>query len=340
MAKTELTLREVTDEAQRYGLSPDYYDSLKETFERRQRERLLTEVTIQVKKEAKAELRGEVTSELRPGLRIEVEKELRPKLATEIEKELRAKLPDELRPKLREELLPEVRKQVEAELGDNLRQEARTAVEQEIAKQIPTHKDRNAFREFVREEEVDCMTQANAASTDADTAESSLLWGRRLRVPFAYGLFVALPVLAFVLYQRFDLQPGFWAFLVPAVFAAIVFAATLSDRQERFSKRVVENRKIASDYWVLAEQAKKLRIITSDYAQTRGELQQELAQFTAAKRQLDDHYYPAAKSLELSRTEVRNRLMSDVDPDKLLRIATDPDPEEPEIEEPLAQKRA
>lgn len=322
MSKLDLTVREV-NEAQTYGLSSDQYDELKDKFTKRSRESLRNEVLDQAKKEAKTELRTQIDIEVRPLIKVAVERDLRPILATEIEKELRSKLPDELQPKLREALLPEVRKQVESEIGEKLRQEARTAIEQEIAQQVPTNKERAALQEFVRDAEVDCMTQAHAASNDADAAEQSLKWSRRTRVPVAYALILGLPILAFFLYHRFVFTEGFWAFLAPAVVAAIAFASAVSGRHEKLTMTSTETRKSASAYWRLASQAKKLRMVTATSAQTRGTLREELNRFTSSKETLDEHYSPAVKSLEQSRIEVREQLLSDVDPEKLLRVADD-----------------
>lgn len=335
MAKTDdLTVREV-NEAKSYGLNPDQYDELRDKFEKRQRERLMIEVRDQAKKEAKAELRVEIGNEMRPGIREDVDKEMRPKLTTQIEKELRAKLPDELRPKLREDLLPELRKQVETELSAQIRATAKVEAEQGVARQVPTVRDRTAFRDFIREEEVSCLTQANAASTDAEDAERSLRWGRRLRVPVAYGLFAALPILGYILFERFGTGPGLWSFLVPAVFAAIAFAGTLGGRQESLKNKVTANRKVAADYWVLAERAKKLRMVTAEMATTKEELRKEVDSYTENKQRLDDNYFPAAESLAKSRVEVRDQLMSEVDPDKLLRVASEPEPVPEELDEEL-----
>jgi len=323
----DLTVREV-NEAKGYGLSLEQYVDLKEKFSSRQRDRLVEEVRDQAKKEAKSELRNEISSEMRPNIRIDVEKEMRPKLLAEIEKELRAKLPDELRPKLRGELLPEVRKQVEAELGAQLRTEARTEAKQEMARELPSAKDRRSFREFVREEEVDCLTQANAASFDADKAESALRWGRRLRVPMSFLLFIGLPIFGFFLHTRFGEGPGFWTFLLPAIFAAVSFAIAVGTRQENLKEAIQNNRKVASNYWVLAERAKKLRMVVGESAQTRDELRQEVNSYAQAKQGLDNTYFPAATSLTRARQEIREQLLSEVDPDKLFRVATEPEPEE------------
>lgn len=320
MAKLDLTLREA-EEAKSYGLTPDQYDDLKAKFEKRLRDRLTTEVKDQSKKEAKTELRAEISTEMRPTIRADVEKEMRPKLLGEVEKELRAKLPDELKPKLREEVLPDVRKQVGAELGEKTRTAIRADLEREYAERVPNTKDRAAFKEFIREAEIDCLTQGTAASNDFEKAEASLLWSRRVRLPFACLLFIGLPILGFFLYQGFATGPGFWTFLIAAIGAAIAFAVNLSARHERLIESIKHNKKVSSDYWVLAEAAKRFRVVTAECSQKKGELDEALTNFTRSKRELDDRYWPNARALETARGEVRSQLMSEVDPDRLLRVA-------------------
>jgi hypothetical protein len=285
VAKLDLTLREVA-EADSYGLSPDKYDELRSKLEERLKKKVTPEVE-KVKAEWIDHLRKEVTKELTPKIRVEV--------------------------------LAECRKQAETELRDGVWKELNA----NLNSRAPTPREREAFKEFVREAELDCLTQANAASGDSDRAALAYRWSRRVRLPFSWGLFLAAPVLAFFLHRSYEWGLGFWAFILPLIAGAIGFAYYTSERHDKLEPHQALFGKVASDYWVLAERAKKLQLVTAHTALNRGELQTALTDFTAAKKELDDRYLPSARSLEKSRGEVRAQLLTEVDPEKVFRVASD-----------------
>jgi hypothetical protein len=317
MAKLDLTLREV-EEAQSYGLTPTQYDDLKsklyERFTRKVKDDLASEARKALRQDK--DFRNEIAKEMRDGVLSTVEAELRNKLP----KELRPKIEEELRPKVEAAILPDLRKKAEADLRDKLLGEVRE-VEKEVAGKVPSVRDREAFRDFIREVEIDCMTQADSASNDSDSAASTLNWRRRLRAPLSWGLLLAVPVLGFFLHRQFGAGLGFWAFLLPIVAAATGFASMTRKRIRSAAQSMDSHCRIASDYWVMTERAKRLRIVTTECAQTRGSLWSALNEFAQEKKALDDRYWPSARSFEKSRAEIRTQLLSEIDPDKLLRIA-------------------
>lgn len=285
VAKLDLTLREV-QEADSYGLSPDKYDELRTKLEERLKKKVTPEVEALKEAHLKA-IRQEVTKELTPKIRVEV--------------------------------LAECKKQAETDLRDGVWKELNAT----LNSRAPTPREREAFKVFVREAEMDCLTQANAASADGDRAVSAYRWNRRIRIPFAWGLSLAAPILAFFLHQRYEWGLGFWAFLVPLIAGALGFAYYTNERDDKLAPRQALFGKVASDYWILAERAKKLQLVTAQTALNRGELQKSLDEFTSAKKELDDRYLPSARNLEKSRGEVRAQLLSEVDPEKVFRIASD-----------------
>lgn len=294
-AALDLTLREAK-EAKGYKLSAEDYAELKNQFLVRFRQQYHDELWEDAKTEAKDELRAEIAKEVSKGLS------------------------DALRPRLKEEMLPELRTQIETELSQKNRAEVRKELAEEFLAQVPTDRQRAAFREYVREAELDCLTQAHASALDGERVAADLKWSRNTRLPFAYALFLALPILAFVLYQHYLTSAGFWAFLVPAVIAAIAFAGHLSDRHTRLSSLVRSHERATSEYRVSADEAKRLRIVTADSASTRAELRDGLNSFLNGKRNLDKEHRPNIVALEKARIDIRNQLMSEVDPDKILRI--------------------
>lgn len=334
MAKLDLTLREL-NEAQSYALSPEQYEELKQKLEAKMKERVYAEVREQAKKDAKTELRPEIATELRPGLRVDVEKELRPKITADVEASLRTKLQDELRPKIREGLLVEVRKQVEADLTTNLRATLRVELQREAEAEVPTVRERDLFRRFVRSEEEDCRIQARAASADAARSARNFAWGRWFFLPTALLMLAALPVLGYFLYMRFADGAGFWTILCSAIFVAFSLLIATMTRQKRLKEHDDAHRKIASDYWILAERAKKLRMIDSALVGTRQGVQAELDSYQRAKQQVDDRYLPDARSLDTARVAVRSLAIQEEgeqEIDRHLRVLTTPDLEEEDIE--------
>lgn len=143
MAKLDLTLREVA-EAKEYGITTKQYEGFRAKLEDRLKKKLTPEVE-KVKADYLSCIRREVTRELTP--------------------------------KIREELIGECRKAAEAELRGKVTEELR----KEASSRVPNEKDLEAVREFVREAELDCMTQAHAASADAEEAKRGLKWTRALR---------------------------------------------------------------------------------------------------------------------------------------------------------------
>ena len=313
MAREDLTLREV-EEAEQYGLNPDQYDELKDIFTQRAKDAV------------------------RPVVAVEVEKEIRNKVVNKLREEILEELPKELEPKIAEDLRPKIRVEVEEELGEKFRAQARDAVKQEEASRAATPRERRAFRDFVREVEVDCLTNAHTASNSADKEERMWLIMRTLRRPIFLVLLLSGAPGAFGIYHYFSGNPyALVALMLPWLIATIWLGSANSNRQTLVEKEVAGQRKMASDYWIIAEQAKRLRMVDAEMATTRGELQTKLDTLSGRKDRIDSSFMPSASTLDESRKKIRDQLIGDSNTEQFLRVEPPPPDEE---EPPVVEDRA
>lgn len=294
MDKLDLTLREV-NEAESYKLTPERYLEIRSRIEQRLRSQLFPDAA---------------------------------KHTQAIEAELKARLIKELKPKIREELAAECQKVAEETLREKIEQEVQTRINGEVAAKVPSPKDRKAFQDFVREAEFEALASATASSVEADVMERWLAVSRTLSTPLSWVWLLATPILGFLLHQRFGFGVGFFAYFLPLVIGAVTFAFTTSFRHQLRFNNVASRRKITSDYLMLADKAKQHRIVTAEGALTRGELVEALRYFTNEKAQLDNKYHPTVKTLGRARVLARDNLMTEMDPETLLRVASDPRAEE------------
>jgi hypothetical protein len=325
MATEDLTLKEV-EEAKKYDLSPDQYHELKSLFGKRFGLKHAAEVTASVRLDVERELRPKVSSELRPGLREDVEKEMRPKLTDKIRKELYEEIKTDLLPIVTDELRPKIRVEVEKEVSDATKDRALADAKAEIASAGPTPKERDAHRVFIREVELDSLASAKAASDFADTEDQALQWHRRVRQSAFFGLLLTLAPLAFHLYSAHGWGLQSAAYFIPAALAFVTLWAKNSSFYERVGRRVAEYRKYTAEYHILAERAKGLRLVDTETTRSRRELEGNTQSLVATKNQLDSRFLPSASLVQKARHEVRDQLISEMDPEKLLRV-------EPEIED-------
>lgn len=338
MAKQDLTLREV-EEAEKYDLNPDQWDALKAHFLKVFKEKYAADCRAEVKKELETELRPKIATEMRPSLREDVEKEMRPKLTTKIREELHPEVEKELEPKVTTALTPKIRIDVEKELGEKMRSDARAEVEAEQRTQAATPKDREAFRNFMRELELDCLANADAASDLADEAETRFKRMRWIRNPIFYGLLIGALPMAYYLYSSLGWTHthfGLYAVMVPWIVAFLTIWGRGSTHDENLTKSRDAHRKTASDYWKLAEGAKGFRMVDADIVQTRSALFDTMRNHLGSKQRVDDQFFPSAKVLERSRHEVREQVIADMNTEQLLRVESTKEPakaEEMEVAE-------
>lgn len=334
-------MREV-DEATSYNLSPDQYDELRGKFEKRFKEKLSADVRAAVKAELDREIRPAVREEMRPALTKEVEESARPRLLKEAEKELRAKLPEEMRPAIEKEIRPKLLEEVRKEVHEDALRKAREEVSKEVQSRTPTARERAAIRECVREVELDSLVHAHAAAGMATEAMDRLEWSRKWRAGVGYLGPAVGTAMAYGLFQRFGVMSAWmWVPLALSAVVYVVFLIQASEVNTRLSDRVKSLRASASSYRATAERAKQVRLSAVELSITRSELEMVPREVASEKRQTDRDFHPSAGTLDRSRVAVKNQLVDDIDPERLIRVTDSmSDQEDEESREEARQSRA
>lgn len=293
MAKKDLTLWEV-DEADKFSLTADQYDELKNILEQRVRQKVI------------ASIRQEVSFD-------------RDQLKKEIEREIR--------PKLREEITVEVKKDLQTKFNEEQRLLLRKQIETEIQSVPPSTHQCTAAKELVRAIEIDCLTAARVASEQADEQEALSVSSMRFRSASFYTLlFSVLPALAYIHvgWGWSLLSISFLSVAIPYVVATgilgtrNIFVYAGMQEKELFLKGV------AGEYWTFAQRAEEVRRVRIDTVNTKGELVRAIEELSTSYARLLAKFAPSAKRMESARHHVRSDLFEDMDPEKLMAPAKVP----------------
>lgn len=224
------------------------------------------------------------------------------------EAKIRRAIEEELKDRLIEELKPVIRLQVEAEIRDNAFKEARKELETEAKRAVPTVREREAFQAFVREVEVDAHAQATVASTEADKADLTLRRSRRWRNTLAYLLLLTILPVAFLAYQAMGLSLATGAVVTSMALALCVLAITNSNHHNELIKRFNSKRRVASDYLLVAERAKALRLVQAERLDTKTSLDKLAQELQSKKADLDERHWPRVDDLYNAQDSVRARI--------------------------------
>jgi hypothetical protein len=222
------------------------------------------------------------------------------------EQAIRRALEKEIRLELKEELSADIRRKVERDI----RAETRHDVLAEIAERTPSDEDRETFASYVNEVRLDAYAQATMASEVADHADATLEVSRSWATPLTVVLLVALPLL-FGFGSRWlggFYSAGFVATAIAASLFFTVFAVSTLRRHHRLEREVRANRKIASDFLIIAERAKAFAMVHAERLATRTELDELIEDLRKDKERQDRAFHPSAPQLEAARERVRPRI--------------------------------
>lgn len=314
------------NEARSYGLSSEQYVELIGKLKERHKSVIDTWSRAEIKKAVTAELRPILSAEMRPGMREDVTQEMTPKLTKKIEEELRAKLPAELKPKLLETLKVEVTKEANAAFTAEMREALKGEVREEIGRAGPTILQLKGAVEYLLDAEVECMACAEMAS-----AEAGIVRIRQRRTTTVSRLLKVLSItalgpLCFFLFITFGLNPWALTLLVPLfVLFGYAWAITPKDR-DRWGDRTVSPADVldhnASEYLILADRARRLRLVEVPLCNTKTDILTTLQKFMASKEDMDKKYHEKeVAGLQKIRIEIRNRIVSEVDTLKIFDVA-------------------
>ena len=322
MSVKDLTLKEV-ERAQNWGLSPERYDIV--------RIALREEFQEQYFRQFQAEYEQQIRKDLLP----EVAEELTPKLRAEIEKEVQKKLPDQTRRELRVE--------VEAALTAEKLAEMRVQVQKELAAQAPSPKNRDSFKKYLRDGELDCQTSARCATELATRWASRSTWRGWIWGTVSWVLFLAVFPLTLYLYMRHG-----WTFhtfhlymvLVPWLLSWVFASQYQTQGVKKASETSQKLLQVAGQYRNLADYGKRLRLVDGEDVARRGDLVELMRDFQRQKNTLDSAFQPEEAVRTKSRVQVLDQAMGEMNTEQLIRIETEELADEPEESEEAVRRRS
>ena len=229
-------------------------------------------------------------------------------IGAEREKKIRAEVAKDLKAELEAKLTPVLREQIEQELWDKACAKARTEIVAEHEAERPTIRERKALQEFVKEVELDCHAQATVASVEADKAKQRLYWSKRIRNSFAYLLGFGFLPLLFLAYQHFGRSLGMAVTGVTMAIMLLTLTLTNSSKHTRLAKAIEKNRRTSSNYLLVAEDAKLLRLVKAERLDTKKQLDALVDNLASRKNRLDNEHHPRTDDLHQARDSVRVRI--------------------------------
>ena len=229
------------------------------------------------------------------------------------ERKIRRKVAEELREEIVTELRPVIREQVEDEVQGEMYDKARQDVKAELDAEAPDARQREAFRHFVQETEIDAHAQAAVASGDADRHTSKARWSRRLFGPLPYMVLLGAAPALYAIFQYVGVFQSF-EFIGSAAFLLVAFVTLLVTNGFRHDHHDDEARKfykVASEYRIMAERAKTFRIVHAERLETKKRIDDLTAQLRKHKNELDEKFHPSIASVDQARESVRGRIMAE-----------------------------
>lgn len=311
----DLTMREI-QEADEYALDENQYARLKNDFYSRFKQRHIEEVEAEIRADAE-------NTKLRPAVINSIRTEDGPKFRAEIEKELR--------PKLKEELRAEIAATYLQETKDALRKD----VEADLLKKYPTAKQRRGIAEYLLDMEVECVSAAELATKEGQSLQRTNSFKTGLSRAITILLMAALGPSAFLVYQRMGLNPLGLVFLVPFLVMWLYSHLALKSKPRlmlggRYMTQAPDHATNATKYLILAEEARRLRLITLPSALSKPQLDKLLDDFVGRKREVDESYPDKdLQHLPKIRIDVKRRMVEDVDPLKLFELEEESAEEDP-----------
>lgn len=262
----------------------------------------------------------------------------REKLVNSIEDDVRDKIREELKADDYDEIRNETLARLEIEFSGEKEKQIRAEIRAEVCTDVPSDATRQRFSDYYRSSEKECLTMAEAASVQADNHEDAYRRKRRWQRPVRWISFFITLQCAVMIYLNWGPNPALWIqWAVFTVFAFLFWAFFTNNTGEIWKahyNEVHRLRKVTSDYWELAEWAKRNQMVWSGVANSIKDLKAGLYKFKESKSELDSQFTPKSTIVQKARVEVTSQIMSEIDPDKIFRVE-----EVEEFEEKLAESK-
>lgn len=242
--------------------------------------------------------------------------------------ELRSKLLLRFKETYADEIRDKVRKEVATTIRADLEKEHRDR----IAKETPTPKTREAVSAFARELELEALAAAEAASSAATEGEAKTKRVTSTRRPLGLVILSLLAPLSYFLFEKFGLSYGFFAFLIPFVFASMFFIVRPIFGRAAANAVIAKQLELVSSYRYLAENLRQFWMIEVPSESSQDSMIRRVDHFLERKQSLDSQFQPNLEAVKKARIRVRDQLSEEMDLEKVIsepvRIAT-PQPEKP-----------
>jgi len=273
--------------------------------------------TFQVEPDVYCRVKDHIFNEVLAKARDEGMKEARSQARTQLREEVKKELLAELMPQYKaiaekegeSAALEKARKQLEPEL----RKEAFGKFREEWDSQNLTDEDKKAYSIGFREMEVESLTFATSASTEADRAQTGSSFISKARhLGLAAALLGAGPYAIWLLSTKDWHSVPFWLTALP--YAVLIGYCLLW--QPKSMTDAESLRKVSSDYLQLVSRARIARMLKLDTANRR-DVQSEMTAIMSEKQRLDEKYRPSVNLVEEVKPQVKMRLTDEIDPEKL-----------------------
>lgn len=223
----------------------------------------------------------------------------------------------DITPTIKQELRKDIYSEVEKNFNKNIRQNLEKEIKEKIKSEYPTDKEIKIYRNYAREIEFDCLTQAQSASESSEIYSSRIKFIKNIFYPLGYLLGFSILPLYFCFLNKKSLNEIILSFIFYVMLVGIYFIAVIN-KHSRNETSFYHFRKITRDYLNIVDCIKKFRLVDVYKYATKHDLDEALQKIENDKFQIDLRFHPSIKSLTKARVAVRDQILTEMDPEKLL----------------------
>lgn len=255
-------------------------------------------------------------------LEVEVTKKLKkdPEVLEKIKKEVQSKIEKAISDEIRAELKKDPK----------LRKELRKEVLAEILEESPSLQERSNFVSLLHDKEVECLASGEELMKEALSLKNGL--GYRESFNTLWTAFVTIATTLVIGYMGSKVytsafgppNENIWGIFIVL---SVVFAWIVYFQRERFmfdiTKRqndIDQKTRCATQYLNLADEAKHHRLMTAASAKSKAQFDDIINTIYSKKSNVDNYIHLHPDDLAKSKELVRDRMMNEQDPLKILRI--------------------
>jgi hypothetical protein len=235
--------------------------------------------------------------------------------------QLRNRLVEQHCDKIIRELVPQIRKKVEEELGNECRAEALAKLNAEK----PSRECKLAYIAYLRELESETGALAETASELGDKFQDRYSTNKYVRGGVMTVSWLGLlPTALYLLSNGWSYNSAvFLGVLTSTIIVAAWFSLAYSSTKSFLIKKNQEMRSTSSEYLMLADDARRMRIAVVPTAESTREISESVQAIVWDKKKLDERFCPPVKILNETRKKVRVKMLNEIDPMEVLKAVDD-----------------